>query len=105
MLFQGNAEGVITFTQLGIDLKRFLECRNRSGKIAGLAQRLAQFVLNVGVGLVGAGYAAQMQQRALRITFLPQSHAQIHMRRQAARLQRQCLLKGFDRFPEFAAFG
>ena len=92
-----DPNAVIAFTQLRIDLESILEGRMAPEQISALAQGLAQFVLDVRIVRIGFGYAAQMQQRPFRIAFFPQGDAQIHVRRQVIRFQRQRFLESLDR--------
>ena len=61
--------------------------------------------MNAGVVRVGGGDLTQVLQRAVEIAFLTQRPAQIEMRGEAVRLERQRLVENVDRFGKVAALG
>ena len=60
LLFQSQAEAVIAFTQLRIDLESVLEGSYCPGEIATLSQGLAELVLDAGVVWFDFGNSSQM---------------------------------------------
>src|ERR1700730_4995050 len=105
LLLEGHAEPVVTLPQLGTDLQSLLKCAHSPREVAALTQRLAELILNAGIGRFAFGDASQMHERALGVAFFPQRDAQVHMRRQVVGLECQGLLKGIDGLTEFATLG
>ena len=79
LLLQGHAERVVAFAQLGFDLERTFERRHGAGKIAALAQRLTELVLNARIVRIAGDDTLQVIQCPFQIAFLAQRTPQVQM--------------------------
>jgi hypothetical protein len=103
LLLQLGTERVVGLAHLRIDLERSIECRNCGGNVAGLSERLPDFVVHQCVVWIGVGHAPQVLQRAFEVSRLTERGPEVQVRANAVRLQREGLLEHLNGFAVIAA--
>ena len=103
LLLQRGAERVVTLAQLGIDLERAFELRDRSAEIAGLPQCLAELVVHGRIAGFGLGDATKVIQCGVEVSLLAERHAQVEVCVDGPGLEGQGLPEHLHGFVELAA--
>ena len=103
LLLQRGTERVVTLAQLGIDLERTFELRDRSADLAALSQCLSELVVHGRIAGIGLDDATQVMQSGVEITFFAQCHAQVEVRAHVLGLEREGLPEDLHGLVELAA--
>ena len=103
LLLQRGTEREVPLAQLGIDLERAFERRDRAAELAALPQCLSELVVHGRVVAIGLDDATQVLESGREVPLLAQSHAQVEVRGHALGVEREGLPEHLHGLVELAA--